>query len=226
MVYLSKADIIDRLSEIIVSVDDEVKDNDKEKYLGEIKKNVRDSHLELRMGNQIFVTEDKFPKSLSKKEEFLIIPSGEFALLTTYEEIRVPKDLIAFISIRFRYKILGLINISGFHVDPLFRGKIVFSVFNVGPSDIVLRFKEPMFMIFFAKMSKEVDEEEERKRGMFQGQVSIKTDTVMNLRGSGLSLTALEKRLSKLETTLFIVAGLFIPLFALVIAILIRLFKT
>lgn len=46
------------------------------------------------------------------------IEPGEFALMLTDELIHVPEDLVGFISVRFGYKRRGLVNISGFHVDP------------------------------------------------------------------------------------------------------------
>jgi deoxycytidine triphosphate deaminase len=143
--FLSRSAILTRLADIIVQENESDNSSEDNEYLKNIERRVQECHLELCVGEQIFVTTDKFPRSLNKKEEFIVIPSGEFALLTTYEVIRIPKDLMAFISIRFRYKVLGLVNISGFHVDPLFQGKIVFSVFNIGPSDIVLKWKEPVF---------------------------------------------------------------------------------
>ena len=42
-----------------------------------------------------------------------------------------------------------LINVSGFHVDPNYKGKLIFSAFNAGPRDIILRKLDPVFMIFF-----------------------------------------------------------------------------
>lgn len=212
--YLSKLHILQRLNEIVKCPDP----NDPETW-AELGRLVQEAHLELRLGEEAFVTRDQVPRRLSQKEEFVAIPPGEFGLLTTHEELFIPGDLTAFISIKFRYKILGLVNISGFHVDPLFKGKIVFSVYNVGPSDIVLRYRDPIFIIFFAKLSSEVTGE---RKGEFQGQKRLKTQTVISLRGAGLSLTTMEKRLSRLETILWIIGGLFVPLFALMITLIVR----
>jgi hypothetical protein len=50
-------------------------------------------------------------------------------------------------------KLQGLINISGFHVDPGYRGNLIFAVKNVGPHDIVLKYEEPAFMIMWAVLA-------------------------------------------------------------------------
>ena len=51
-----------------------------------------------------------------------MIPPGQFAFLLTAETVTMPDNAIAFISIKARLKFNGLINISGFHVDPGYRG--------------------------------------------------------------------------------------------------------
>ncbi len=212
--YLSKPDILARLAEIV-----QYPAPTDPKSWEEVENQIQEAHLELRLGAEAFVTKDQVPRRLNEADEFLSIPSGEFALLTTYEELFIPGGLTAFISIKFRYKILGLVNISGFHVDPLFRGKIVFSVYNVGPGDIVLRYRDPIFLIFFAELKTEIQGE---RKGEFQNQKHIKTETIISLKAAGLSLTALERRLSKLETILYIIGGLFVPLFGLVIGLLLK----
>jgi dCTP deaminase len=215
-VYLSKPEILGKLAanEIVTYPDPRVP-----AALAELGRLVQEAHLELRLGEEAFVTRDQVPTRLSRKEEFVSIPPGEFALLTTYEKLYIPGDLTAFISIKLRYKILGLVNISGFHVDPHFRGKLIFSVYNVGPSDIVLRYKDPIFIIFFATLSSKV---EGPRMGQFQDQEGLKTETVISLRAAGLSLTTLEKRLSRSETILYVIGGLFVPLFALLVGLILR----
>ena len=50
--------------------------------------------------------------------EYFTIPPGQFAFLLTEEFVSVPVDALAFISIRATIKFRGLVNVSGFHVDP------------------------------------------------------------------------------------------------------------
>ena len=120
------------------------------------KKNLlRTVMYDLRLGEEVLVTPQKKPIIL-EENEVLSIESGQFALLTTEEYLKIPNDVFAFITIRFGYKGKGLVNISGFHVDPGFEGKLVFSVYNVGPTTITLRRKEPVFSIFFYELPKHV----------------------------------------------------------------------
>lgn len=89
------------------------------------------------------------------KEEGFTIPAGQFALLLTEEVVTVPTDALAFISIRARTKFRGLVNVSGFHVDPGYCGQLTFSVYNAGPSPVHLKRGQPIFLIWFASLDRE-----------------------------------------------------------------------
>lgn len=109
---------------------------------------------ELSLGNEIFQTDSKDKKKqiLTQNKEQITMNPGQFALLLTQEVINIPNDKIAFISIKAGIKLKGLINVSGFHVDPGFNGKLVFSVYNAGTSPISLEMGEPCFLIWFAEL--------------------------------------------------------------------------
>lgn len=107
--------------------------------------------FDLRLGKEYFLSGEKKPGILSDASPWLTIEPGQFALLTTYELLQMPNNLIALISMRNNKKAGGLINISGFHVDPSFDGLLVFSVYNAGPTPIPLKYKEETFMIGFVK---------------------------------------------------------------------------
>src|SRR5690349_19786702 len=82
----------------------------------------------LRMGDSYFASADADGRDRKKTRlasgEAFVIPSGQFAFLVTKETIRVPSDTMAFISMRTGLKFQGLINVSGFHVDPGYQGRL------------------------------------------------------------------------------------------------------
>src|SRR5580704_2945342 len=92
-------------------------------------------------------------RKLSDGEAFTI-PSGQFAFLLTEETVSVPADAFAFISIRAKTKFRGLVNVSGFHVDPGYRGQLTFAVFNAGPVPIHLKRGQPIFLIWYASLDR------------------------------------------------------------------------
>jgi dCTP deaminase len=111
----------------------------------------------LRIGPEVYVSptgvgsdqKNKTKLKLDPGQDF-VIPAGQFAFLLTEETVTVPEDALAFISVRAKYKFRGLVNVSGFHVDPGFVGRLVFSVFNAGPGEVHLERCEECFHIWFA----------------------------------------------------------------------------
>jgi dCTP deaminase len=123
---------------------------------------VKNGAYELSLGKEVYLTDSKTGKVeiLDKDDRQIDINPGQFALLLTKEKVNIPKDKIAFISIKAGEKLKGLINVSGFHVDPGFNDHLLFSVYNAGPSTIVLNFGEPYFPIWFAEMKNQLSEDE------------------------------------------------------------------
>ena len=74
-------------------------------------------------------------------------------MLLTEERIKIPAESIAFISMKASIKYHGLVNVSGFHVDPGFVGRLQFAVFNAGPMPVHLRRGQPCFMIWYSDLS-------------------------------------------------------------------------
>lgn len=115
----------------------------------------------LRVGGEVYVSptgEPNDPRNKPKKPlgagESFTIPAGQFGFILTEERIRVPQHAIAFISIRATYKFRGLVNVSGFHVDPHYEGKLLFSVFNAGPGAVHLSRGEECFLIWYASLDR------------------------------------------------------------------------
>lgn len=84
----------------------------------------------------------------------LVIPPGQFALLLTEEFVQIPNHVMGFISLKFSIKGTGLINVSGFHVDPGYSGRLIFSVYNAGPSAIHMTRGQDLFLLWLADLDK------------------------------------------------------------------------
>jgi dCTP deaminase len=113
-------------------------------------KRVQHAAYELSLGPEAFITTKGTKKRLDvARDKQIEIPPGQFGLLLTEESVSIPHDAIGFISIKFNIKQRGLVNVSGFHVDPGFTGRLKFAVYNAGSQNIVLSYKSPVFMIWF-----------------------------------------------------------------------------
>ncbi|MDB5638436.1 MAG: Deoxycytidine triphosphate deaminase [Bradyrhizobium sp.] len=129
--------------------------------------------------------------------EAFTIPPGQFAFLLTEEVVSVPADAIAFISIRARTKFKGLVNVSGFHVDPGYRGQLTFAVFNAGPVPIHIRRGQPTFLIWYARLDRETAF---KKDGQVHKGIDI--DAVTSVAGELQSFAGLSKKLKDQDKSL------------------------
>lgn len=174
----------------------------------------------LSLGNEAYRTDNKDRKIeiLDDKNKNIEINPGQFTLLMTDEIINIPKDKLAFISIKAKQKLKGLVNVSGFHVDPGFKGKLLFSVYNAGPSTITLETKKPYFLIWFANLENEtnVDDLYNETKNHHQGQKSISLDYIDALKRGEIAspnvlLEKIKENKNVLEKVLWI-AGIIVGL--------------
>ena len=180
---------------------------------------IKNGAYELSLGGQVFLT-DSSPRSVKNlvADEKIEIKPGQFALLLTKEYVKIPKDRIAFISIKAGVKFKGLVNVSGFHVDPGFEGNLLFSVYNAGPSNIILSNGSPYFPIWFA----ELDQVQEYK-GNHEKQIKIPDDPVEALsQGELASPNVLSKRIEENKFMKTKIEWAILAIFGIMVAILFK----
>ncbi len=152
---------------------------------------------ELSLGSEAFVTTD--PNGKKQKLEAgdqVIIQPGQFGLLITHEVVSIPDNAIGFISIRFGIKRRGLINVSGFHVDPGFTGRLLFSVYNAGSQNIVLSYRDRVFMLWFSDLSQAT---KNVYKGNNSGKDGITSEDLMAIQGEVVSPATLKKQIDDLR---------------------------
>ena len=170
---------------------------------------------DLRLGAEAFVSDRETPMVLGATNPFVSIKPGEFAILTTHERLKLPSDILGFISLKFTWASRGLINISGFHVDPGYKGSLVFSVYNAGPNNVTLTHMDRVFMIFLYRLADSVD-------AYGRGYEGVPAEIVMSVKGHPLSLRKLDKRVGNLEARFGVVVVLFGAILAALIGFLLR----
>lgn len=160
---------------------------------------IESASYELSLGKEVYIsplpdTPQKDRKRICLKEgETVAIPPGQFAFLLTSEEVTVPISAIALISMKFKIKAKGLINVSGFHVEPGYKGHLIFAVYNAGPLNLHVARDQRLFSIWFANLDH--DDVQSREKLGFN---SIDTE-LMNLPDALSSLPFLVKRLDDME---------------------------
>jgi dCTP deaminase len=156
---------------------------------------VKQSAYELALGSEVFITTETTKRKLTQNEQ-LSIPPGQFALLLTDEQLNIPSDVIGFISVRYTIKRKGLINVSGFHVDPGYCGRLKFAVYNAGSRNIVLSRGQRAFMIWFSNLTEPTPDPYQNNR---VEQNEITPEDVMSLQGDVASPAALKLEIDDLR---------------------------
>lgn len=163
----------------------------------------------LRVGGQAFVTSDHFSTSAPSApiisvfqpapNHTLQIPPGQFAFLLTDEKVAVPHNAIALISIRAKHKFKGLINVSGFHVDPGWNGQLIFSIYNAGPNPVIIEDKQDMFLIVYADLDQATTKV---YTGIANGRARIEPHLVEGMNSQVFSPQMLQREMEALKSEL------------------------
>ncbi|MCR5870354.1 MULTISPECIES: dCTP deaminase domain-containing protein [unclassified Sphingomonas] len=162
----------------------------------------------IKMGREAYVTpvSDTDPKSIRKLEskESFRIPPGQFAFLLTEEAVRVPPDAFALVALRAReLQFKGLINVSGFHIDPGYDGRLVLAVYNAGPSEVHLKAGQALFEVFFADLDETTErpyggEQSKSKKPLFH----IEPEAISAIAGEFETLKGLKNKIEEVESEL------------------------
>jgi dCTP deaminase len=157
----------------------------------------KEASYQLAIGDEVYISspETKSKKQiLSEKHPSFFIEPGQFAFLLTAERVTTPFDSIGFISIRAKYKFLGLVNISGFHVDPGYSGKLIFAVFNAGPTRIHLQKGQRIFLLWMASLDGPISRKELRK-----GYDDIPSELITQISGDFTTAYQVKSQVDKIK---------------------------
>ena len=154
---------------------------------------------ELSVGEEAFVTGESAEKIILKEGDAVGIPPGQVVLILTRETIKLPLDAIGLLSIKFGWKARGLINISGFHVDPGFEGKLVFSMYNAGVQTIHFSYGSRVFLLWLASLDQPTSD---KYHGEHNKQEHLPDDAITNLAARMPSPFTLEKDVESLRNEL------------------------
>lgn len=152
---------------------------------------------EFCLGPEYIIGEAEPKISKLAQLEMVTIRPGEIAMLMTEEVLRVPKNAIALISIRKKYKFQGLINVSGFHADPGFWGRIKYCVYNAGGQVIQIQRGSQVFSVWLSQLP---EDESNPYNGDSNGQLHFEEEDARLMKAEPLSPKALVKRIDMLES--------------------------
>ncbi len=160
---------------------------------------VKYGFYELSVGPEAFLTSDPSgQKQEIRPGSQLVIPPWQFGVIITEETVTLPDNAIGFISIKTNTKFRGLVNVSGFHVDPGFSGRLKFAVYNAGSQNIVLSRYQEAFLIWFSDLDRATSDV---YRGEHFNQQEITAEDVMRIQGREISQGKLLEEFRELKNS-------------------------
>ncbi len=157
--------------------------------------NVKQGALELRMGPEAAISGETAKIIRLAERQELSVPPGQFALLLTEEMIVIPHKAVAFISLKTGVKSRGLVNVSGFHVDPGYRGRLKFWVYNAGQMPVIVKRGDPTFLIWYTDFDHAVSDPYPNKFG----QAEITADDLTKMQGKMPTPASLAEDIKELQ---------------------------
>ena len=122
-----------------------------------------------RLGNEAITSSRREKEGPSRKGLFSI-PAGDFALVKTFECVKVSPSVAVHIGMRSHYAKKGLDILAGPQIDPGFDGYLVLGLTNLSPRDITIPYKEEFCTVEFYRLSEPVSKP---YVGEYQGQPGI-----------------------------------------------------
>jgi dCTP deaminase len=122
-----------------------------------------------RLGNEV-ITSSRRDKEDPSRRGLFTIPAGDFALVKTFERVRLSARVAGHIGLRSHYTKKGLDILAGPQIDPGFNGYLVVGLTNLSPRDITIPYKEEFCTVEFYEFTEPVSNPYD---GEYQGQTGI-----------------------------------------------------
>jgi dCTP deaminase len=115
--------------------------------------NLEAASYDMRFGSRLLVSSNDTEIDLSQKTSATLKP-GEFALVTTYENLHLAHDIAGHIGVKSYYTRKGIVVLSGLQIDPGFEGVLVIGMYNASPRSLTLEYLAPFCTVEFHQLAK------------------------------------------------------------------------
>jgi len=122
-----------------------------------------------RLGDEA-ITSGRREKENPSRRGLFTIPAGDFALVKTFERVKLSASVAGHIGLRSHYAKKGLGILAGPQIDPGFGGYLVVGLTNLSPRDISIPYKEEFCTVEFYEFTEPVSQP---YNGEYQGQAGI-----------------------------------------------------
>jgi len=158
------------------------------------------SSYDLSLGGFAYLS-GKVEKIDVEHKDLDLLP-GQFALVITYEKLKMPADIAGYIGISSRWTRKGLLLLHGLQIDPGFEGRLVLGLFNASPRPLKITYKERFCTVSFHKLGlpseRPYESSSEQVRGVIPGEDVRYIQKLPRTR----TIAELDQSIDKLEKTI------------------------
>ena len=109
---------------------------------------LRPASYQLLLGREAHIGGEDKRVDIDKK---IVIEPHQVAVVSTYEAVKIPRDMIARWSIRVTNIYDGLLWTGGLQVDPGWEGPLFCPIYNLAERTVVLKYRDPLFTMDFVR---------------------------------------------------------------------------
>jgi len=91
------------------------------------------------LGNIALTVDSKGPIDIEQSKENIMIKPGEIAFVITKETLSLPDDIYCQLSTKRKLSLDGIVTLGGLIIDPNYKGKLFFGLYNISSRDYLLR---------------------------------------------------------------------------------------
>jgi dCTP deaminase len=158
---------------------------------------VQPASYDLRIGELIYApSQPDKPHNMASNGGAYRLPPYGAAILQTYEDLKLPGNVLGRIGLKSGFARKGLIASTGPQIDPGFEGKLFISLFNLTAGAHVLKYKDSFLTIEFHTLD---DAPTHTYQGPYQGRYTVGPEVLESLvRLEGLTLSQMQSQFTEL----------------------------
>jgi len=129
---------------------------------GEIKmesfepKMLQSASYDMRIGAELLISGTERNIDLGQQGS-INLKAGQFALVTTQENITLAKNMVAHIGLKSYYVRKGIVVLAGLQIDPGFSGVLILGIYNASSRSVNLEYLNSICTIEFYRLAKPVE---------------------------------------------------------------------
>lgn len=117
---------------------------------------LQSASYDMRVGEKALISGNEVEINLNVRGS-ISLKAGEFALVTTRENVTLANNIVGHIGLKSYYVRKGIVVLAGLQIDPGFSGVLVLGVYNASSRSISLDYLNSICTVEFHRLTKSVE---------------------------------------------------------------------